>query len=222
MNLRVGILALQGDVREHMHAVAACGPSATLGACPEPAERVALSLPALSLSNGPKGGAEAVQVRLPSDLEGLAGLIIPGGESTTIGKLMERCGLDDAIKKFAAQGGAVFGTCAGMILMAGEIEGSSQPSLRLMDISVRRNAYGRQAESFEADLETHELGKRPLRAVFIRAPVLSRPGQGVRVLAEFEGQPVLVEQGKMLAAAFHPELTDDSRVHQRFLSLCHL
>jgi 5'-phosphate synthase pdxT subunit len=172
---------------------------------------------ALSL---PKGGAEAAQVRLPSDLEGLSGLIIPGGESTTMGRLMERCGLDEAIKKFAAQGGAVFGTCAGMILMAKEIEETSQPSLGIMDISVRRNAYGRQAESFEADLKTDEFGEQPLRGVFIRAPVLSRVGKAVKVLAEFEGRPVLVEQGKMLAAAFHPELTQDNRVHRRFLSLC--
>jgi 5'-phosphate synthase pdxT subunit len=171
-------------------------------------------------------GAEAVQVRLPSDLEGLSGLIIPGGESTTIGKLMERCGLDEAIKKFAARGGAVFGTCAGMILMAKEIAAGrgdacvAPTPLGLMDISVQRNAYGRQVESFEADLEKSKLGSQPLRGVFIRAPVLSRVGKGVEVLAEFEGRPVLVEQGKMLAAAFHPELTDDSRVHQRFLSLC--
>jgi len=206
-------VALQGDVREHLHAIARCGPSTPLGVARAGAEGDILSLP--------KGGAEAVQVRLPSDLEGLSGLIIPGGESTTIGKLMERCGLDGAIKKFAARGGAVFGTCAGMILMAKEVEESSQPSLGLMDISVRRNAYGRQVESFEADLEAGKFGSDPLRGVFIRAPVFSRVGKGVEVLAEFDGRPVLVEQGKMLAAAFHPELTDDNRVHQRFLSLCH-
>jgi 5'-phosphate synthase pdxT subunit len=160
-------------------------------------------------------GAEGVEVRLPRDLKGLDGLIIPGGESTTIGKLMAAYGLDEAIRKFD---GAIWGTCAGMIMLARDIEGSDQPRLGLMDIGVNRNAFGRQVESFEADLAIAELGAAPFHAVFIRAPLLTRTGEGVRVLAALpDGRMVAAEQGKLLVTAFHPELTDDPRFHEYFL-----
>ncbi|MFI5265769.1 MAG: pyridoxal 5'-phosphate synthase glutaminase subunit PdxT [Chloroflexota bacterium] len=163
-------------------------------------------------------GAEAVEVRLPEELEGLDGLIIPGGESTTMGKLMAAYGFDEPIRRFAAQGKAVWGTCAGMIMLAKDIDGSDQPRLGLMDIGVNRNAFGRQVDSFEADLAVEELGAEPFHAVFIRAPLLTRAGEGVKVLAELpDSRVVAAEQGKLLVTAFHPELTSDLRFHQYFL-----
>lgn len=165
-------------------------------------------------------GVEAVEVRLPEDLEGLDGLIIPGGESTTIGKLMNAYQLYEPVKGMAAQGKAIWGTCAGMIMLAKDIEGSDQPRLGLMDIGVDRNAFGRQVDSFEADLNVDGLGKAPFHAVFIRAPLLTRAGEGVHVLARLgDGRMVAAEQGNLLATAFHPELTDDPRFHQHFLEL---
>jgi len=159
-------------------------------------------------------------IRKPSDLEGISGLILPGGESTTIGRLMVRYGLDVAIRERVEQGMAVYGTCAGMILLAREIEGSTQERLGLMNIGVRRNAFGRQIESFEVDLPFKPLKGGLVRAVFIRAPVVSKIESGVRVLSEYEDKIVAVQQDRLLATAFHPELTDDTRVHQYFLSLC--
>lgn len=184
--LRIGVLALQGNFREH-----------------------AAMLRRL--------GAEAVEVRLPGQLDGLDGLIIPGGESTTIGKLAAMYGLDDAIRAFA---GPVFGTCAGMILLARDaVDGThGQPLLGLVDIVVRRNAFGRQVRSFEGDLAV-EGEPEPVRAVFIRAPWIEEAGPGVDVLAEAEGHPVLAREGRFLVAAFHPELTDDTRIHARFLGM---
>ena len=153
-------------------------------------------------------GADVVEVRLPEQLDGLDGLVIPGGESTTITKLAALYGLDDAIRGFE---GPVFGTCAGMILV-------DRSHLGLADFEVDRNAYGRQVASFEADLELNG-EERPFRGVFIRAPRVRDVGPGVEVLAELDGEPVLLRDGRVLVAAFHPELTDDSRIHERFLEL---
>jgi 5'-phosphate synthase pdxT subunit len=175
--LRIGVLAVQGNFREH-----------------------AAVLRRLS--------AEPVEVRLPEQLEGLDGLIIPGGESTSIGRLMRLYGLDEAVREF---GGPIFGTCAGMIVL-------DRDHLGLGDYGTRRNAFGRQVKSFEADLEMGD-GEEPLRAVFIRAPWLEDAGPEVEVLAEVDGHPVLAREGRLLVAAFHPELTDDTRVHEQFLNI---
>jgi 5'-phosphate synthase pdxT subunit len=153
-------------------------------------------------------GADPVEIRKPDHLSGLDGLIIPGGESTAITRLIRIYGLGDAIRGFGAP---VFGTCAGMILL-------DRDHLGLVDLAVRRNAYGRQVASFEADLELKN-GGEPLRGVFIRAPRVSAAGPDVEVLAELDGEPVLLRQGRFLVASFHPELTDDTRVHELFLDL---
>jgi pyridoxal 5'-phosphate synthase pdxT subunit len=153
-------------------------------------------------------GADVVEVRLPEQLDGLDGLVIPGGESTTIMRLARIYGLDEAIRRFD---GAVFGTCAGMILLDRE-------RLGLIDLDVRRNAFGRQVASFEADLDIAG-DDAPFRAVFIRAPWIEDAGVGVEILAEVDGHPVLAREGRVLVASFHPELTDDPRVHRRFLEL---
>ncbi|SDF83869.1 pyridoxal 5'-phosphate synthase glutaminase subunit PdxT [Sporolituus thermophilus] len=164
-------------------------------------------------------GVEAVEIRKPQELDDVAGLIIPGGESTTIGKLMIEWGLMDKIKERSANGLAIYGTCAGMILLAKEIVGSDQPRLGLMDTVVRRNAFGRQRESFEADLNVPEFGAEPVRAVFIRAPYIESAGSAVQVLATVNDKIVIARQGKFLATAFHPELTDDDRIHQYFIKM---
>ena len=153
-------------------------------------------------------GADVVEVRLPEELGGLDGLVIPGGESTTFMRLMRLYGLDDAVRRFP---GAVLGTCAGMIVL-------DRAHLGLVDVLVDRNAYGRQVASFEADLELAG-EEEPLRGVFIRAPRLRDAGARVEVLAEHQGEPVLLRDGRFLVAAFHPELTDDTRVHELFLEL---
>jgi 5'-phosphate synthase pdxT subunit len=163
-------------------------------------------------------GVEAREVRTAEEIAASAGLIIPGGESTTIGMLIERFALAEAIRGLAARGAPIFGTCAGMILMARDIVGSVQPRLGFMDISVRRNAFGRQVDSFETDLAVQGFG-RPVRAVFIRAPYIEAVAPHVNVLAEFKGNPVLARQDNFLVAAFHPELTDDPRIHQYFLGM---
>jgi 5'-phosphate synthase pdxT subunit len=175
--LRIGVLAVQGNFREH---------AAVLR----------------------RLGAEPVEVRLPEQLEGLDGLIIPGGESTAIERLMRLYGLDEAVKDFA---GPIFGTCAGMIVL-------DRDHLGLGDYRTRRNAFGRQVHSFEADLDVGDRDE-PLRAVFIRGPWLEEPGPDVDVLAEVDGHPVLAREGQLLVAAFHPELTDDTRVHEWFLNI---
>lgn len=164
-------------------------------------------------------GASVEEVRTPEGLARVDGLIIPGGESTTIGKLMVKYGLDRAIPARVREGMPVYGTCAGMILLARHARGGEPPLLGLMDITIVRNAYGRQVDSFEADLEVPAFGPPPLRAVFIRAPVLEAAGPGVEVLASHEGRPVLVRQGNLLASSFHPELAPDSRVHRYFLEM---
>jgi 5'-phosphate synthase pdxT subunit len=186
---RIGVLALQGAVREHANAIRAIG-------------------------------AEPVLVRLPADLEGLDALILPGGESTTMRKLMDLYGLREPILRMAAAGTPMFGTCAGMILLARHAGDEGDPSLGILDVAVQRNAYGRQLASYESDLEMPVLGDEPLHGVFIRAPVVSELGDGVEVLArDAEGRPIAVRQGKLLATAFHPELTDDRRLHRLLLEM---
>jgi 5'-phosphate synthase pdxT subunit len=174
--LRIGVLAVQGNFREH---------AAVLR----------------------RLGAEAVEVRLPEQLDGLDGLIVPGGESTAIGRLMRLYGLDEALRSFDAP---IFGTCAGMIVL-------DRDHLGIGDFRAERNAFGRQVRSFEADLDLGH-GDEPLRAVFIRAPWLAEVGPDVEVLAEVDGHPVLARDGRLLVAAFHPELTDDTRIHELFLN----
>ena len=182
--MKAGVLALQGDFREH---------AAMLEA----------------------SGATPVLVHAPEDLDDAACLVIPGGESTTIAKLAHRYDLVVPIRERAAGGMPVFGTCAGMIAMAREVAGG-EPLLGLMDITVERNAYGRQVDSFEADVHVAGLGA-PVRGVFIRAPAVTRVGHGVEVLAEHDGAPVVVAQNGLLAAAFHPEIAGDPRLHAWFL-----
>jgi pyridoxal 5'-phosphate synthase pdxT subunit len=189
--MTVGILALQGDFREH--------------------EEVLRRI-----------GAPVSQVRLPKHLEQVDRLIIPGGESTTIGKLLALYNLIEPIRERVRSGMPLWGTCAGAILMAETIADGKpdQPSLGLMDITARRNAFGSQLDSFEAELTVPALGEAPLRAVFIRAPILERPGQAVRVLAALDdGRMVAAQQGNLLATSFHPELTPDDRLHRYFLEL---
>jgi len=164
-------------------------------------------------------GAEPREVRTAEDLDGLDGLIIPGGESTTIGKLLVRYGIAEKLEARIAGGLAVYGTCAGMILLAREIVGRDQYRIGAMDITVTRNAYGRQIDSFEADIELSFSPGKTFPAVFIRAPMIEKTGTGVEILASFEGVPILVRSGKILAGSFHPELTDDDRVHRYFLSM---
>jgi 5'-phosphate synthase pdxT subunit len=174
---KIGILAVQGNVREH-----------------------AAMLRGLD--------AEPVEVRKPEQLADLDGLVIPGGESTAIGRLVRLYGLEEAIRSFDRP---IFGTCAGMILL-------DRRHLGVLDLEVNRNAYGRQVASFEADLELAG-DAEPLRGVFIRAPRVADVGPGVEVLAELDGEPVLLREGRTIVAAFHPELTDDTRIHERFLEL---
>jgi len=157
-------------------------------------------------------------VRTPADLAGLSGIILPGGESTTHLKVMTEEGLFEALKKFASNGGAFFGTCAGAILLAHEVHRPSQASLDLLDISVLRNGYGRQLAS-EVHSAPTKLRDEPFEMVFIRAPIIESVGNGVEVLAEDAGHPVLVRQGRILASTFHPELTGDTAVHEHFLKL---
>ncbi|MFZ5642951.1 MAG: pyridoxal 5'-phosphate synthase glutaminase subunit PdxT [Bacillota bacterium] len=187
----IGVLALQGAFREHEKMLRSCGE-----------------------------GIETRQIRLPAQLEGLDGLVIPGGESTTMGKLMIEYGLLEPIQELGSKGLSIFGTCAGMILLSKDIAGSAQPRLGLMDISVERNAFGRQVESFEADIEIPVLGEDPFSSVFIRAPYILSVGEGVEVLARFGEKIVFARQGRFLAAAFHPELTRDLRIHRYFLKNC--
>jgi len=165
-----------------------------------------------------RAGAEACEVRTPADLEAVDAVVLPGGESTTHLKILQEEGLFDALRTFAARGGAMFGTCAGAILLAREVKNPAQGSLGLMDITVLRNAYGRQVHS-EVRWGRSTLKEEPLEMVFIRAPIIERVGQEVEVLAEEGGRPVLVRQGRLLAATFHPELTSDPAVHQYFLEM---
>lgn len=186
--MKAGILGLQGDVREHARALQAAG-------------------------------ATPVVVKRAEQLADVDALVIPGGESTTIGLLLERYGLLGPLRESADDGLALFGTCAGLILMARALRGPQDAPHRLglLDVVVRRNAYGRQVDSFEADLDVAGLD-RPLRAAFIRAPLIEEVGEGVEVLARHEGAPVLVRQGRLMAATFHPEITGDERIHAMFIA----
>jgi 5'-phosphate synthase pdxT subunit len=163
-------------------------------------------------------GVESVEVRTPADLAGCDGLILPGGESTTQLQFLREEGLDSAIHKFAADDKAIFGTCAGAILMASQVKNPQQDSLKLLDMTVLRNGYGRQVHS-EVVSGLSTLRKEPLEMVFIRGPVIERVGPNVEVLAEYAGKPALVQKGHILASAFHPELTSDTTVHRHFLGL---
>ena len=163
-------------------------------------------------------GVESAEVRAVADLASCDGLILPGGESTTQLQFLREEGLDAAIRSFAAEGKAVFGTCAGAILLASEIKNPAQDSLGLLDMTVLRNGYGRQVHSDVVSGPT-TLHKEPLEMVFIRGPVIERVGAGVAVLAEYAGKPALVQKGQVMAAAFHPELTNDTAVHRHFLEL---
>lgn len=163
-------------------------------------------------------GAESVEVRTVDDLEDCDGLILPGGESTTQLQFLQEEGLYYAIREFAAQGGAIFGTCAGAILLATRVKNPAQDSLKLMDMTVLRNGYGRQLAS-DVFFGPCTLKKEPLEMVFIRGPIIEKVGPGIKVLAKHQGKPVLVQNGHLLAATFHPELTGDTTIHKRFLEL---
>ncbi len=191
--MRIGVLALQGDFAMHAKALARCG------------------------AEGGAAKVEVVEVRKPEQLEDLDGLIMPGGESTTLLKLMDTWGFVPALEKFHAGGRPIFGTCAGLILLAREVTSPAQFCLGLIDVGVERNAYGRQRESFEAHGFAELGGRRvPVEMVFIRAPRIRWVGAGVQTLAEHGGEPVLARQGTVLVATFHPELTDDPAVHAYF------
>jgi pyridoxal 5'-phosphate synthase pdxT subunit len=186
---RIGVLAVQGAVREHVAAIRDIG-------------------------------AEPVEVRLPRDLVDVDALIMPGGESTTMRRLIEAYGLREPIAALARRGAPVLGTCAGMILLAERLDDGEEPFFGLLDLEVRRNGYGRQLDSFEADLDFPALGDEPLHGVFIRAPLVTDVGPRAEVLArDPDGHPVAVRQGRVLATAFHPELTGDRRLHRLLADL---
>jgi 5'-phosphate synthase pdxT subunit len=185
---RVGVLAYQGDVREHLAALEAAG-------------------------------AEAVEVRQVEELDAVDGLVLPGGESTVIGKLATRYGLLEPLRERAAAGLPVLGTCAGMIFLAREVEGPPQDLLGVLDVRVRRNAFGRQVASFEAEVDVKGVDGGPVAGAFIRAPWVADAGPGVEVLAELEGKVVAVRQGNLLATAFHPELSGEVRLHRWLVDL---
>lgn len=163
-------------------------------------------------------GVETVEVRTVKDLEGSDGLILPGGESTTQLQFMQEEGIFDEVKRFASDGGAIFGTCAGAILLATKVKNPEQASLGLLDMTVLRNAYGRQIAS-DVVRGPSTLRDEPLEMVFIRGPIIESVGPGVEVLAEYAGKPALVQKGRIMAATFHPELTSDTTVHERFVNL---
>jgi 5'-phosphate synthase pdxT subunit len=185
----IGVLALQGDFDAHLRMLKRCG-------------------------------VQAKEIRTAQQLQEVDGLVIPGGESTTIIKLMQRYGIDIVVQQRASEGMPVYGTCAGLIVLAREIEGyPQQPRLGLLDVAVARNAFGRQVDSFEIDLPVPRLGEPPMRAVFIRAPYVTQTGPSVEVLASLDGKIVLVQQGNLLGSAFHPELTNDLRLHLYFVEM---
>ncbi|HTD37902.1 MAG TPA: pyridoxal 5'-phosphate synthase glutaminase subunit PdxT [Candidatus Limnocylindrales bacterium] len=185
---RVGVLALQGDVVEHVHALE-------------------------------RAGAAVDEVRTPDDLAKVDALVVPGGESTTVIRLIDRFGLTEPIKKRVRSGMPFWGTCMGMIVAAHDVAELDQPTLDLLDVTVRRNAFGRQVESAEVPLAIPALGEDPFPAVFIRAPWIERTGPHVETLAERDGHGVMVRQGNVLGTSFHPELTGDDRVHAYFLAM---
>ncbi len=166
-----------------------------------------------------KLGVQAIEIRHPEQLDTVSGLIIPGGESTTIGKLMNEWGIIDKIKARAAAGMAIYGTCAGMILLAKKIIDSDQPRLGLMDVTVKRNGFGRQRESFEVELNVPDISQEPIKAVFIRAPYIESVGPNVEIMAQIDDKILIAREGKFFVTAFHPELTNDLRIHKYFLSI---
>lgn len=187
MEMKIGVLALQGAVAEHIRSIE-------------------------------MAGGQAVAVKHTAQLDELDGIILPGGESTTIGKLMRRYGFIEAMRDFAGRGKPLFGTCAGLILLATRLEGGEEPHLGLMNMTVARNAFGRQRESFETELDVKGIDT-PLRAVFIRAPLIKEVAPEVEVLSTYKGEIVAAKQGQLLACSFHPELTDDYRLHGLFLDM---
>jgi pyridoxal 5'-phosphate synthase pdxT subunit len=205
--MKIGVLALQGDFALHVKALARCGS----------ASRTASSGEA---SGEMSEGVETVEVRKPEELEGLDGLVIPGGESTTLLKLIEEWRFVPALEKFHGAGKPIFGTCAGLILLARDVESPKQFSLGFIDVGVERNAYGRQRESFAADGEVQLGGdSHRLEMVFIRAPRIRRVGPGVETLARHGDEPVMAREGRVLVATFHPELTTDPAVHRYFCAM---
>jgi 5'-phosphate synthase pdxT subunit len=184
----IGVLDLQGDVREHLRAIEI-------------------------------SGGRALSIKLPRLLKEINGLIIPGGESTTISKLMAMYGFFDAITMFVLDGGAVYGTCAGTILLAKNVVGDGLPTLGLLDVQIERNAYGRQVDSFEEEIQIKEIDKDPFRAVFIRAPIIRETGPDVSIMASLNGCPVMIRKDGILATTFHPELSSDGRVHKYFMNM---
>ena len=189
-NTTIGVLALQGAVREHLEMIERCG-------------------------------ARGVGIKRPSGLNGVNGLIIPGGESTTIGKLIDEYGFAPELKRLGMSGTPVYGTCAGLIILSRRVKGSHGSVLGLADVTVERNAFGRQVDSFERDILVRGITEedRPFRAVFIRAPVIEEAGPGVEVMASLEEGVVMAREGTFLLGAFHPELTDDARIHRYFLEM---
>jgi len=186
--VKIGVLALQGAVAEHIQMLSALE-------------------------------TEVIPVRTPSELDGLDALVIPGGESTTISKLLSDYGLMQPIRELAEQGFPIFGTCAGLVLLAKRVSNLEMEPIGVMDIEVKRNAFGRQVDSFEANLEIPALHNGTFHGVFIRAPIIEKTENGVEVLCQLNDRPVAVRQGKLLACAFHPELTDDLRLHRYFLDI---
>jgi pyridoxal 5'-phosphate synthase pdxT subunit len=189
-NTTIGVLALQGAVREHLEMVERCG-------------------------------ARGVAIKRPSGLNDVSGLVIPGGESTAIGKLIDEYGFAPELKRLGSLGVPVFGTCAGLILLSARVKGRHGSLLGLADVTVERNAFGRQVDSFESDLTVTGIvdESRPFRAVFIRAPLIEETGPGVQVMASLAEGVVMARQGTLLLGAFHPELTDDERIHRYFIDM---
>ncbi|KRG12814.1 pyridoxal 5'-phosphate synthase glutaminase subunit PdxT [Lederbergia galactosidilytica] len=186
--LKIGILGLQGAIREHAQAVKNCG-------------------------------AEAIEVKSIEQLDQLDGLILPGGESTTMRRLLDKYNFMDPLRAFAREGKPIFGTCAGLILLAKRLTGQEKAHLELMDITVERNSFGRQKESFEAEIAIAGVAEDKMTAVFIRAPHITEAGENVEVLAKYDGRIVAVREGQFLGCSFHPELTEDSRLTAYFLQM---
>lgn len=194
--MKIGVIGLQGAITEHL-------------------EMVERAMEELGIDG------DATWLNTKDQIENVEGLIVPGGESTTIGRLMKNSGIFEKVKEEGKVGKPILGTCAGLILLAkeggSEIKRTEQPLLKLMDIKVKRNAFGGQRESFETELNISVLGEKPFRGVFIRAPAIEKVGENVKVLAKYKGMIVAAEQGNLLSVGFHPELTSDTRIHEYFL-----
>jgi len=184
--MKIGVLSLQGDFKEHLEMLRECN-------------------------------VDSVSVKSAEDMKDIDGLIIPGGESTAISNLLQKSNLDKEIIKKHYQGMAVYGTCAGAILLAKDVVGNDRLSLNLLDVSVKRNDYGRQIDSFEAELDIQEIGN--FKGIFIRAPIIEKVNNGVKVLSKLDNKPVLIQKNNILASTFHPELTNDKRIHEYFVEM---